>query len=100
MSPANTDQLTKPPVTSPSSPKNDVEMAGADAEVTSNSRAPLLELRTPKEVSKEVSEVQIDIPRAGHKYPLGLARFMASSHVVMGHLFARGVIEPLYFFGW
>ena len=25
---------------------------------------------------------------------------MASSHVVMGHLFARGVIEPLYFFGW
>ncbi|CAL1139698.1 unnamed protein product, partial [Cladocopium goreaui] len=56
--------------------------------------------RTPKEVSKEVSEVQIDIPRAGHKYPLGLARFMASSHVVMGHLFARGVIEPLYFFGW
>lgn len=27
-------------------------------------------------------------------------RFMASSHVVMGHLFARGVIEPLYFFGW
>lgn len=30
--------------------------------------------RTPKEVSKEVSEVQIDIPRAGHKYPLGLAR--------------------------
>jgi len=43
-------ELTKPaPVTSPtsSSPKNDVEMAGvAGAEVTSNSRAPLLELRT------------------------------------------------------
>ena len=38
--------------------------------------------------------------KAGNKYPLGLARFMGSSHVVAGHLFAKGVTHPVYFFGW
>jgi len=33
------------------------------------------------------------------KFPLGLARFCASLHVVCGHLFARGLIEEHYFFG-
>ena len=28
------------------------------------------------------------------------ARFMGSTHVVVGHLFAKGVTEPIYFFGW
>ena len=27
-------------------------------------------------------------------------RFMGSTHVVVGHLFAKGVTEPIYFFGW
>jgi len=43
---------------------------------------------------------QINIRVAGNKYPLGLARFMGSTHVVVGHLFAKGVTEPIYFFGW
>jgi len=30
----------------------------------------------------------------------GMPRFMASSHVVLGHLFARGVAAPIYFFHW
>eukprot|EP00438_Fugacium_kawagutii_P034151 Skav228530 [mRNA] locus=scaffold796:328991:351330:+ [translate_table: standard] len=33
----------------------------------------------------------------------GLAKekeFMGSTHVVVGHLFAKGVTEPIYFFGW
>ena len=38
--------------------------------------------------------------KAGNKYPLGLARFMGSTHVVLGHLFAKGVTHPVYFFGW
>ena len=25
---------------------------------------------------------------------------MGSTHVVVGHLFAKGVTEPIYFFGW
>ncbi|CAK9063618.1 unnamed protein product [Durusdinium trenchii] len=43
---------------------------------------------------------QINIRAAGNKYPLGLARFMGSTHVVVGHLFAKGVTSPTYFFGW
>ena len=31
---------------------------------------------------------------------LNLLRFLASSHVVLGHLFARGVTAPIYFFHW
>ncbi|CAJ1392982.1 unnamed protein product [Effrenium voratum] len=43
---------------------------------------------------------QIKLRAAGNKYPLGLARFMGSTHVVVGHLFAKGVTDPIYFFGW
>ncbi|CAE7839207.1 Fam3b, partial [Symbiodinium necroappetens] len=38
--------------------------------------------------------------KAGNRYPLGLARFMGSTHVVLGHLFAKGATHPVYFFGW
>jgi len=37
---------------------------------------------------------------AGDRFPLGLARFAASTHVVVGHLFAKGVTPDVYFFGW
>lgn len=37
---------------------------------------------------------------AGNKFPLGLARFLASSHVVVGHLYAKGVTPNIIMFGW
>jgi len=37
---------------------------------------------------------------AGDKFPLGMARFMASLHVVLGHIYAKGVTPSIYFFGW
>lgn len=55
----------------------------------------------PKVEEKQIAPArQINIRVAGNKYPLGLARFMGSTHVVVGHLFAKGVTEPIYFFGW
>jgi len=39
-------------------------------------------------------------PKAGDKFPLGLARFLASTHVVIGHLYAKGITPKVYFFGW
>jgi len=59
------------------------------------SAAPKVEEENPIAPAK-----QINIRVAGNKYPLGLARFMGSTHVVVGHLFAKGVTEPIYFFGW
>ncbi|CAE7357886.1 Fam3b, partial [Symbiodinium necroappetens] len=38
--------------------------------------------------------------KAGNRYPLGLARFMGSTHVALGNLFAKGATHPVYFFGW
>jgi len=38
--------------------------------------------------------------KAGDKFPLGLARFCASMHVVIGHLYAKGITPKQYFFGW
>mmetsp|Transcript_120371 Transcript_120371/g.286015 ORF Transcript_120371/g.286015 Transcript_120371/m.286015 type:complete len:1363 (-) Transcript_120371:278-4366(-) len=38
--------------------------------------------------------------KAGNRYPFGLARFMASTHIVLGNLFAKGVTQPVYFFCW
>eukprot|EP00930_Biecheleria_cincta_P038729 TRINITY_DN2660_c0_g1_i5.p1 TRINITY_DN2660_c0_g1~~TRINITY_DN2660_c0_g1_i5.p1 ORF type:complete len:1880 (-),score=330.91 TRINITY_DN2660_c0_g1_i5:467-5422(-) len=37
---------------------------------------------------------------AGNKFPLGLARFLASCHVVVGHLYAKGATAPVKLFGW
>ena len=37
---------------------------------------------------------------AGDKFPLGAARAIASLHVVLGHLYAKGVAGDVYFFGW
>lgn len=54
----------------------------------------------PKAAVQEAAKAEIERPAAGLRYPLGLARFMASSHVVLGHLYARGVIPHYYFFGW
>ena len=65
---------------------------------------------TPAEVPRDpVPAVETTNPKpstsssirlAGNKYPLGLARFLGSTHVVLGHLFAKGVTDPIYFFGW
>eukprot|EP00913_Durusdinium_trenchii_P018386 g17271.t1 len=59
---------------------------------------PVAETRVEAERKEPVK--QINIRAAGNKYPLGLARFMGSTHVVVGHLFAKGVTSPTYFFGW
>eukprot|EP00931_Biecheleriopsis_adriatica_P097680 TRINITY_DN714_c0_g1_i4.p1 TRINITY_DN714_c0_g1~~TRINITY_DN714_c0_g1_i4.p1 ORF type:complete len:1084 (-),score=198.45 TRINITY_DN714_c0_g1_i4:118-3369(-) len=34
---------------------------------------------------------------AGNKYPLGLARFLGSLHVVVGHIAAKGVVDDSWF---
>ncbi|CAJ1351637.1 unnamed protein product [Effrenium voratum] len=39
-------------------------------------------------------------PKAGDKFPLGLARFIAAVHVVLFHLYAEGVTPDVYLFGW
>jgi len=38
--------------------------------------------------------------KAGDKFPLGLARFCASLHVVIGHVYAKGITDKVYWFGW
>jgi len=35
-----------------------------------------------------------------HLHSLGCARLLASFHIVLGHLYAKGAIENFYFFGW
>ncbi|CAE8674628.1 unnamed protein product [Polarella glacialis] len=37
---------------------------------------------------------------AGNRFPLGLARFFASCHIVVGHGYAMGVTPSIWFFGW
>lgn len=54
----------------------------------------------PAVVTVTAAKPSTGIRLAGNKYPLGLARFLGSTHVVLGHLFAKGVTEPVYFFGW
>mmetsp|Transcript_93047 Transcript_93047/g.262315 ORF Transcript_93047/g.262315 Transcript_93047/m.262315 type:complete len:1047 (+) Transcript_93047:1-3141(+) len=39
-------------------------------------------------------------PPAGEKFAFGLARCVASLHVVAGHLYARQAIADVYIFGW
>jgi len=41
----------------------------------------------------------IPLPRE-HLHSLGIARFLASVHVVLGHLYAKGVTSNVYMFGW
>merc|ERR1719265_447707 len=36
----------------------------------------------------------------GDKFPFGLARFGASIHIVIGHLYAKGATDSVFFFGW
>lgn len=45
-------------------------------------------------------KVARDPNAAGDRFPLGLARFCASIHVVVGHLFADNLTGNVYFFGW
>eukprot|EP00931_Biecheleriopsis_adriatica_P042206 TRINITY_DN2405_c0_g1_i2.p1 TRINITY_DN2405_c0_g1~~TRINITY_DN2405_c0_g1_i2.p1 ORF type:complete len:1595 (+),score=335.47 TRINITY_DN2405_c0_g1_i2:126-4787(+) len=66
----------------------DVEKAAAPAPEAAAAAAAVPEKSAPK------------IRVAGNKFPLGLARFLGSTHVVMGHLSAKGVTDPVYFFGW
>ena len=33
-------------------------------------------------------------------HSLGIARLLASVHIVLGHLYAKGVVANVYFFGW
>jgi len=37
---------------------------------------------------------------AGDKFPLGMARFCASMHVVVGHIYAKGATAPISAFGF
>lgn len=39
-------------------------------------------------------------PAKEHLSALGFARFLASLHIVLGHLYAKGAIANVYFFGW
>jgi peptidoglycan/LPS O-acetylase OafA/YrhL len=41
-----------------------------------------------------------DMEKKEHLKSLGFARFLASQHVVLGHLYAKGVTANVYFFGW
>jgi len=41
-----------------------------------------------------------DDGKAGDRFPLGLARFLAALHVVVFHLFAEGVTAGVYLYAW
>ncbi|CAE8635125.1 unnamed protein product [Polarella glacialis] len=48
----------------------------------------------------ETKQTAPQFKAAGNRFPLGLARFFASCHIVVGHGYAMGVTPSIWFFGW
>eukprot|EP00434_Breviolum_minutum_P030827 symbB.v1.2.027259.t1/scaffold2785.1/size70456/2 len=84
--------------TAKSEAKSEVKSEANHVEIPEPVKAPVAQVEDNNDVKEPVKQITIRV--AGNKYPLGLARFMGSTHVVLGHLFAKGVTEPIYFFGW
>eukprot|EP00542_Grammatophora_oceanica_P010719 CAMPEP_0194043410 /NCGR_PEP_ID=MMETSP0009_2-20130614/15043_1 /TAXON_ID=210454 /ORGANISM="Grammatophora oceanica, Strain CCMP 410" /LENGTH=2015 /DNA_ID=CAMNT_0038687603 /DNA_START=1 /DNA_END=6048 /DNA_ORIENTATION=+ len=66
----------------------------------------------PSSSINEAGKEFVPVPKVGSEKPkqaalpkdylhsLGMARLFASVHIVLGHLYAKGVVANVYFFGW
>mmetsp|Transcript_27935 Transcript_27935/g.41247 ORF Transcript_27935/g.41247 Transcript_27935/m.41247 type:complete len:1849 (+) Transcript_27935:56-5602(+) len=61
-----------------------------------------LEIEGTVEGAVTIAETNIhgSSPKKEYLGSLGVARLLASQHIVLGHLFAKGVTADVYFFGW